>query len=163
MSFWIYSFILIELAIISLIDIKIKKISNMWSLGHLVVALLLYIFSESYFWSWPVLIYPLLWFLLGFALFLLRIMGAGDSKLLASLYLLIPLSLHHLMLEKLVISTLVVGFMNLTLKFAKDFRAIKAYALSGHWQGLLEKLKSRFSFAPVILIAWVLMGVQLWL
>jgi prepilin peptidase CpaA len=163
MSLWIYGFIFIELIIISIIDIQTKKISNFWSLGHVFVAMALYLISRHYTWSWPVLIYPIAWLILGFTLFLLGIMGAGDSKLLGSLYLIIPIGFHHLMLEKLIISTLVVGFMNLTLKIAKDFRTIKAYALSGHWPGLWEKMKSRFSYAPVVLMAWILMGVQLWL
>jgi prepilin peptidase CpaA len=163
MSFWIFGFIFIELIIISIIDIKTKKISNLWSMGHVVMAMALYLFSRYYPWSWPVLIYPIIWLSLGFALFLLGIMGAGDSKLLASLYLIIPIGFHHLMLEKLIISTLVVGFMNLILKMAKDFRTIKAYALSGYWHGLWEKMKSRFSFAPVVFMAWILMGVHLWL
>ncbi len=162
MSPWIYSLILLELAIISFIDIRTKKISNFWSIGQLVAAVLLYISFDTYQWSWTVLVYPLIWFVIGFGLFILGIMGAGDSKLIASLYFLIPLSLHHVMLEKILISTIVVGFMNFFIKIIKDFRTIKAYALSAYWQGFWVKMKSSFSFAPVIMMAWILLGVQLW-
>jgi Flp pilus assembly protein protease CpaA len=162
MSPWIYSLILLELAIISFIDIRTKKISNFWSIGQLVAAVLLYISFDTYQWSWTVLVYPLIWFVIGFGLFILGIMGAGDSKLIASLYFLIPLTLHHVMLEKILISTIVVGFMNFFIKIIKDFRTIKAYALSAYWQGFWVKMKSSFSFAPVVMLAWVLLGVQLW-
>jgi Flp pilus assembly protein protease CpaA len=162
MSPWIYSLILFELAIISFIDIKTKKISNLWSFAQVAAAILFYFSMDSYQWSWTVLIYPIIWFVVGFGLFLLGIMGAGDSKLITSLYLLIPLSLHHVMLEKIVISTIVIGFMNFCLKITKDFKSIKAYALSAYWQGLWKKMKSSFSFAPVIMMAWILLGVQLW-
>jgi Flp pilus assembly protein protease CpaA len=162
MSPWIYSLILLELAIISFIDIRTKKISNFWSIGQLVAAVLLYISFDTYQWSWTVLVYPLIWFVIGFGLFILGIMGAGDSKLIASLYFLIPLTLHHVMLEKILISTIVVGFMNFFIKIIKDFRTIKAYALSAYWQGFWVKMKSSFSFAPVIMMAWILLGVQLW-
>lgn len=162
MSPWIYSLILLELAIISFIDIKTKKISNLWSIGQLVAAVLLYFSFDTYQWSWTVLVYPLIWFVIGFGLFIIGIMGAGDSKLIASLYFLIPLSLHHVMLEKILISTIVVGFMNFSIKIIRDFRTIKAYALSAYWQGFWAKMKSSFSFAPVVMMAWILLGVQLW-
>ena len=162
MSPWIYSLILLELAIISFIDIKTKKISNLWSIGQLVLAVLLYFSFDTYQWSWTVLVYPLIWFVIGFGLFILGIMGAGDSKLIASLYFLIPLSLHHVMLEKILISTIVVGFMNFSIKIIRDFRTIKAYALSAYWQGFWVRMKSSFSFAPVVMMAWILLGVQLW-
>lgn len=162
MSFWLYSLILIELIIISIIDIKTKKISNFWPLSNIIFGLIFYLFFDLYDWSWPVLIYPVVWLGVGFVLFLIGIMGAGDSKLLSSLFLLIPLDFHHLMLEQVIISTLVVGFVNLIMKMVRDFRTIKAYAFSAYWKGFLEKIKSRFSFAPVVLIAWILLGVRLW-
>lgn len=90
-------------------------------------------------------------------------MGAGDSKYLASLFLLIPPDRHMLMLEKLVYATLAVGIITLMMKFLRDFQKIKSYAFSTHWNGLKESLRSRFSYAPVILLAWLLLGAQEWL
>ena len=159
---WVYILILIELVIVSWIDIRIKKISNLWFFINLGISLALYfLYPDYYYFTWTILIFPLGWILAGFVLFLLGIMGAGDSKFLASLFLLIPLEHQSLMFEKVLYSTLVVGFVMLTLKISKDFKNIKAYALSAYWQGFKESIRSNFSFAPVILLAWILLGAEL--
>lgn len=161
---WIYFLILAELIVVSWIDIKIKKISNLWFLFNLILSLSLHIFNSlDYPFEWAALIYPVGWILVGFGLFVLGIMGAGDSKFLASLFLVIPPTHQFQMFEKIMYSTLVVGSVLLTLKIAKDFNKIKAYALSSYWKGLKESMRSSFSFAPVILLAWILFGVEKWL
>ncbi len=156
--------ILAELIAVSWIDIKIKKISNIWPLVNLVLGIALHIFYSDYYpLEWASLFFPVGWILAGFLLFLLGIMGAGDSKFLASLFLLIPLDHQYLVLEKLLYSTVVVGLVMLTFKIARDFNKIKAYAFSTHWQGFKESIRSSFSFAPVILLAWIMLGVEKWL
>jgi prepilin peptidase CpaA len=160
---WIYFLILAELIVVSWIDIKIKKISNYWFLFNLILSLCLYLFYPlNYPWQWAALIYPVGWILVGFGLYVLGIMGAGDSKFLASLFLIIPLDHQYNMLEKILYSTMVVGVVFLAIKITKDFKKIKAYALSSYWQGLKESIRSSFSFAPVILLAWILFGVEKW-
>ena len=160
---WIYIFILSELVIVSWIDIKIKKISNIWFIINLFLGLLFHFFYPVvYHWEWASLIFPVGWIVVGFILFVLKIMGAGDSKFLASLFLLVPLEQHAGMFEKVLYSTLVVGFFMLSFKIAKDFKNIKAYALSMYWQGFKDSIRSNFSFAPVVLLAWILLGVEQW-
>jgi prepilin peptidase CpaA len=160
---WIYFFILSELLIVSWIDIKIKKISNIWFLINLVLGVFFHFFyPDVYHWEWASLIFPVGWIVVGFILFVVKIMGAGDSKFLASLFLLIPLGQHAAMFEKVLYSTLVVGLCMLSFKIAKDFKNIKAYALSMYWQGFKESIRSNFSFAPVVLLAWILLGVEQW-
>ena len=160
---WIYFLILAELLVVSWIDIKIKKISNLWFIFNLVVSLSLhFLYPLEYSLQWATLIYPVGWIIAGFGLFVLGIMGAGDSKFLASLFLVIPLAHQFQMLEKILYSTLVVGIVFLLIKISKDFKRIKAYALSSYWQGLKESIRSSFSFAPVILLAWILFGVEKW-
>lgn len=161
---WIYIVILIELVIVSWIDIKIKKISNLWLYLNLVLSVAFHLlYPEIYFWDWATLIFPVGWIIGGFILFVFGVMGAGDSKFLATLFLLIPLEQHALMFEKVLYTTLIVGFVFLVFKIAKDFKTIKAYALSSYWQGLKTSIKSSFSFAPVVLIAWMLLGVEQWM
>ena len=160
---WVYSLVLIELAIVSWFDIKIKKIPNLWSLFNLFVGLSLhFLYPEAYPWQLASILFPLGWLVLGFGLFLVGVMGAGDSKLLASLFLLIPLGLQPYMLEKLIYSTVVVGIVMLLFKFSRDFQKIKAYAFTSYWKGFFEAVRSRFSYAPVALLAWLLLGVHLW-
>ena len=160
---WIYCLILVELVIVSWIDIKIKKISNFWILVNLILSITFhFLFPDVYHFEWASLIFPLGWIVVGFVLFMLGIMGAGDSKFLASLFLMIPLKQHDGMFEKVLYSTVVVGFVMLSFKIGKDFKKIKAYALSTHWQGFKESIRSNFSFAPVVLLAWIMLGVEQW-
>jgi prepilin peptidase CpaA len=145
-------------------DLRIKKISNAWALiNFLLVAPSLYIFnSDVYPWSWSVLIYPVSWIIGGFILFNLRIMGAGDSKYLASLFAITPPGMHEKMLLILIYSTLMVGFVLLGKKIAQDFRKIRAYAITAYWKGLRDSIRSQFSYAPVILLAWLILGLKIW-
>ena len=160
---WIYFLILSELVIVSWIDIKIKKISNIWFIINLFLGVFFHFFyPDVYHWEWASLIFPIGWIVVGFILFVLKIMGAGDSKFLASLFLLVPLEHHAGMFEKVLYSTLVVGLCMLSFKIAKDFKNIKAYALSMYWQGFKDSIRSNFSFAPVVLLAWILLGVEQW-
>ena len=160
---WVYYLVLVELVVVSWIDIRIKKISNYWSLFNLLVGCLLHLlYPEAYPWQLASILFPLGWLIVGFGLFLVGIMGAGDSKLLASLFLLLPLKLQVPMLEKMIYSTVVVGIVMLLFKFARDFQKIKAYAFTSYWKGFFEAIRSRFSYAPVALLAWLLLGVHLW-
>lgn len=163
MSTWIYSLILLELALVAWIDIKIKKISNLWFVANVILgAAFHFIYPLDYPWEWATLIFPIGWIVVGFLLFLVGIMGAGDSKFLASLFVIIPLEHQSIMFEKIIYSTLAVGVVLLAIKIIKDFQKIKAYAFTAYWAGLKESIRSRFSYAPVVFLAWILVGVQLW-
>ena len=161
---WIYFLILVELYAVSWIDLKIKKISNLWFFFNLALSVTLhFLYPELYVWEWATLLFPMGFIIGGFVLFILGIMGAGDSKFLASIFLVIPLEQHALMFEKLIYTTVFVGCIMLTIKITRDFKIIKAYALSAYWNGIKTSIKSSFSFAPVVFIAWILLGVELWM
>ena len=159
----IYGLILIQLLVVSWIDIKSKKISNLWLLINLLLAVACYLLiPEIYPWQWAALLFPLGWLVGGFILFTIGIMGAGDSKYISSLFLLTPVEYQSQLMEKIIYTTIVVGLVVLTFKLIKDFQRIKAYAFSTYWKGLMESIRSRFSYAPVVLLAWILLGVEFW-
>lgn len=158
---YLYSLIALELILVSIIDLKIKKISNYWVLVNLIIALLAYVFG-LYSFEWAALIYPLGTMIIGFGLFLVNIMGAGDSKYLASLFLVLPYKMHWPYLELVLLSTIVVGAILLVTKLISRFARIKGYALSFHVKGVLTEIRSRFSYAPVLLLAWLLLGRNIW-
>ncbi len=89
-------------------------------------------------------------------------MGAGDSKFLASLFLIIPPEFHLPFFEKLVVSTILVGTILFSYKVYKNSFELKAYFISRYWEGIRKTLKSRFSYAPVIFLAWVILGFKIW-
>ncbi len=161
MKLWLFAILLFELFIVSYIDVRTKKISNLWVIAHVVGFLLLGLVSGE----WPTgyhYIFPAGTIVLGFALYVFQIMGAGDSKYLASLFLLIPTSLQMLFMEKLLTVTIFVGTILLTMKFVKSAAKIKAYIMTMYLKAVRAEIHSRFSYAPVILVAWILFGVTLW-
>lgn len=153
--------ILAELLVVSVIDLRTRKISNLWSLAHVLLFVVLFLFRGE----WPPVthfIFPTGMVVAGFALFLFHIMGAGDSKFIATLFLLIPTSEHMLFMEKLLTVTIFVGTILLIMKFVKSAAKIKAYLMTFYFKALQRELHSRFSYAPVILVSWILFGIALW-
>ena len=159
----IFAVIMAELLIVGWIDLKTCKISNRWIIVNFIISAGLHItFRDIYPLTLETLIFPFGFIAGGFFLYLLNIMGAGDSKFLASLFLIIPLQYHLMFFEKLVLSTVAVGATMLVFRIMRNARTLKAYYLSRYWAGIKETLRSRFSYAPVICIAWMLMGFILW-
>jgi prepilin peptidase CpaA len=99
---------------------------------------------------------------IGFILFLFGVMGAGDSKFLASLFLIIPLEYHFPFFEKLILVTTVTGSSLLIFKAVKNRREMGFFILTKYWEGLKQLVRSRFSYAPVIVVAWILLGFHIW-
>ncbi len=89
-------------------------------------------------------------------------MGAGDSKFLATLFLIIPLEYHLLFMEKIILSTMITGGLLVLLRMIKSIETLGSYLISGYWFGLKSMMKSSFSFAPVVAVAWILLGLHLW-
>lgn len=163
MNLWVFILLFAELVVITQIDIRKAKISNRWVLLNLGLTPLAYfLFPSTYQWDWLVLLFPLGFIVFGFILFLMGIMGAGDSKYLASLFLLIPREGQWALAEMLLYVTMLVGFILLLRTVLKKRTEVKAYLVSHHWKGLLSLIGSRFSYAPVILIAFSLTGVLRW-
>ncbi len=156
--------ITIELLIVAVVDLQKKKISNLWPIFNFTLAICLMIGApELYPLDYSLLIFPLGFIVVGFILFLMDVMGAGDSKFLASLFLIIPLDHQFLYFEKLVTVTLVVGSLMFIRTIVKNQMKIRAYFHNHHWKGFVELFRSRFSYAPVMFIAWLLLGASQWL
>lgn len=159
----IFAFVLLELTIVGWVDLKTEKISNRWVIFNFFLSLVFHLtLRELYPLSLEVLIFPSGFIGIGFILYLMNIMGAGDSKFLASLFLIIPLEYHWMFFEKLVLSTVVTGAFLLIFRIIRNRSTLKAYYFSHYWAGIKQTLKSRFSYAPVICVAWILMGFTIW-
>lgn len=163
MKFLIFSLIFSQLSIVAFIDFKTHKISNIWTIINACVAGALYLLLPDFYnWSWEVLLFPVGFIVFGFLFFLAGIMGAGDSKYLASLFILLPFEYHAIFFEQLIISTIVVGAVLIILKAIPNLSQLKTYFLTKHWQGFRDIIRSRISYAPVMLLAWILMGAKVW-
>jgi hypothetical protein len=67
-----------------------------------------------------------------------------------------------LFMEKLLTVTIFVGTILIIMKFVKSAAKIKAYLVTFYFKALQAEIHSRISYAPVILVAWVLYGITLW-
>ena len=159
----IFSLIFIQLMVVAWVDFKTKKISNYWLIINAVASLVLHLTVPSlYPATWEVFLFPGGFIIIGFFLYLLHVMGAGDSKYRASLCLVIPLEYHLIFFSKLVLSTILVGLSLICIKIIQNAAKLKAYFISHYWVGIKQLMKSRFSYAPVIFLAWLMMGINLW-
>jgi prepilin peptidase CpaA len=159
----IYALILIQLIWVSWVDLKTKKISNNWFMINAFLAIVAYItLPQMYHLTLNALILPFTIVMVGFLFYILRIMGAGDSKYLAGLFLLVPIEFHFQFLEELLKSTLFTGAILLISRMVVRFSEIKVLFLTLHWRGMVGVVSSRFSYAPVILLAWILLGLKIW-
>jgi prepilin peptidase CpaA len=155
----IYLFILIELIFVAWGDYKTRKISNYWSiLNILCFPILVLLLPTVYILDPNVFIYSAVFLLIGFLLFLIKVMGGGDGKFLATFILLVPISLQPKVLNLLLMSTILVASIflikNTTLNFSKIVRSLKDY----DFITVKSFFGSKFAFAPVILMAWILLG-----
>ena len=159
----VFTVILIELLTVAWIDFKTEKISNKWIFVNTLAALGLHLFARQlYPITWEILLFPVGFIVIGFFLYLLNIMGAGDSKFLASLFLIIPLEFHLSFFEKLVYSSIAVGTILFSYRIFKNSSDLKAFFVSQYWAGIRKSLQSRFSYAPVIFLAWIMTGFNIW-
>lgn len=158
---WLYLTLMIQLIIVSYGDVKDQKIPNMWSYLNLCsFCILLATYPDIYQLKFQTFFYSMVFLFVGFALFLLKIMGGGDSKYLATFYLLIPLEMQENAIIRLLISTVIIGLFFLITNFAKSAEKINAHIKAGEIQQIKKYFGTKFSFAPVILLAWLWLGVE---
>lgn len=157
----VYIFIAIQLLFVAYIDFKTRKISNIWMIiNGLFFCLLTLIFPQYYNWSLGVFLFPVVFLFVGFGLFLMNIMGGGDSKYLSSLYLLIPLEFQETTFFYLLYATVLVGSTLLLFNLLKNLDIIIVHFRMGDIQGIKRIFGKKFTYAPVIFIAWMWFGWQ---
>ena len=168
MSLPIYLFLLVQLLAVSYIDVRERKISNIWPILNIcLVIVLLFLFPEQYkFFSAgkpyvDQLLFSMVFLLVGFILFLLRIMGGGDSKFLVSLFLIIPYSIQEKAFTHLLLSTIIIGTFILFVNLSKHVDVILDVFRNGNLRRLKMIFGSKFPFAPVILISWIWLGLEI--
>jgi prepilin peptidase CpaA len=158
----IFLFLMLEFAAVSYGDVKTRKIPNYWSLFNVVVFIfLLFIFPEFYKFSLGTFFYSMVFLAVGFLLFCLKVMGGGDSKFLASSYLLIPVAYQDRSLEFLLYVTIGLGIPVLLYNITKNKKEIKAAMLVGDVQKIKGFFGKKTPFAPVIFLSWLALGVEL--
>jgi prepilin peptidase CpaA len=157
----VFIFIAIQLLVVAYIDFKTKKISNIWVLINAIFFVVLtWLFPDLYHWSLHLFIIPAAFLVVGFVLFLLNIMGGGDSKYLSALYLLIPVELQETTFLYLLYSTILVGSTLLLFNTLKNLDYIIVLYRMRDISNIKRIYGQRFTYAPVIFIAWMWFGWQ---
>jgi len=87
-------------------------------------------------------------------------MGGGDSKYLASFYLLVPHSFQETVYLYLLYTTVIVGSSLLLFNAIKNFDNIVVLIRIGDVRGIKKIFGKKFTYAPVIFIAWMWFGWQ---
>lgn len=163
MSWPLFLFIFIELLFITYIDIKHKKIANYWSLMNIGIAVILFIlFPHEYPFGLAAFQYSIVFILVGFLLFMLRVMGGGDSKFLASFFLIVPLDKQDQVFVFLLISTIFIGLIFFLKSIITNWQKLKQSLRQKDTQGVKSCFGTKFAYAPVILITWILFGYEIY-
>ncbi len=159
MLLFIYYFFFVELLIIAYFDLRTRKISNWWSLLNCFIVLSFFIFLPHYYpFAWNSFSYSFIFLGVGFILFLVKIMGAGDTKFLFSFFLVTPFFWHDRLFFFLLISTLIMGSSVLLYHIIKNIKELTEGVLSGNIAIIKQCFGSKFPFSPVILLSWFLLG-----
>ena len=155
----IYIFIMIELVFVAIGDIKTEKIPNFWSLLNLVVFPVLLLSSyDHYQISADTFIYPLAFLLIGFGLFILKIMGAGDVKFLSTFFLIVPNIYKEKVFTLLLICTVIIGGFIFLTNLIRNYEKILVALKQKNTQEVKNCFGTKFSYAPVILMTWLWLG-----
>lgn len=133
----------------------------MWPILNIIIFfLMLVLFPSNYHLEFNTFFYSLVFLVVGFVLFLLKIMGAGDTKYLFSFFLVVPVAMHESMLMNLLISTIIIGLFFLLQNTLKNFENIIESVRIGDIKRIKTYYGTKFSYAPVILISWIWLGWQ---
>jgi prepilin peptidase CpaA len=161
MPMMVFIFLSIQLLVVAYVDFKTSKISNIWLIINFIFfCLLTIVYPKIYVWSFSVMLFPVAFLIVGFALFVVNIMGGGDSKYLSSLYLLIPLQFQDIVFLYLLYTTVIVGSSLLLFNALKNFDKIVLLVRIGDVKGIKKIFGKKFTYAPVIFIAWMWFGWQ---
>lgn len=157
----VFVFIAIQLLVVAYIDFKTTKISNMWVfINFFFFVVLSFVFPQIYVWKFSSFLFSIAFIIVGLALFITNIMGGGDSKYLASFYLLVPPDFQETVFLYLLYTTVIVGSSLLLFNALKNFDNIVLLVKIGDVGGIKKIFGKKFTYAPVIFIAWMWFGWQ---
>ena len=156
----IYIYTLIVLIFVSYLDLKYRKISNLWPILNIVSFLLLAVFFPKLeFFSYRSFFLPMIIIFIGVVLFKYKIMGGGDSKFLASMILLVH---HEVQLSFIyILAWTTAGFATFRILYLlfknreinrSNFIVLIPRTLSG----------KKFPYAPIILLSWIIFGWEIY-
>jgi len=154
-----FIFLGLELILVAYLDFTKKKISNFWPILNLLIFFVIILFFRgTYSLTFEHFYFPVGILIVGFFLFLVGVMGPGDTKYLFSLFLLLPFQDQKILFFCLIYVTILVGSILLLLHAIQNFGKIVLALKSVSWGPLKGVFKTKFTYAPLILMAWIWYG-----
>ena len=151
----LFIYIFVELLFVSIIDYRSRKVSNWWSVVHLAIFSVITLFLSINPWSWEGPVYASVFLAIGFALFSLNIMGAGDVKFISTLFLLIPAQFLFPFFINMLYATILVGSTLLTFSLVKHYNGIISAIAHRDVKTAWAFFGSKFAFIPIVFMAWI--------
>ena len=152
--YWVF---LLELVFVAALDIRTRKIPNeIVAINFLLI-----------FFTWEqsqvehigeFLLMPLITLMLGFGLFLLRLVGAGDCKLVVSILVNLSYLDQRAFLEQLAKVTILFSIVYLMIKSWNRRSELLRLFGSRQYVTALKQVRGDTAFAPVVLLAWIKYG-----
>jgi prepilin peptidase CpaA len=156
-----YLFLMIQLIFVTYGDIKFKKIPNYWSLINLITFVVLaFLFPDIYELKLQTFFYSIVFISVGYALYILKIMGGGDTKFLATSYLVIPAKFQDQTFYLLAIVTTIIGAILFIHNTYRNWKVISDAIMIKDIKTFKNIYGRKFPFAPVILCSWIIYGLQ---
>jgi|GEM_PF-5127068 len=149
----ISSLILLELFIITILDLKTKKISNKFFLFNIGTFIVLCFFDLSFLSN---ISYFILLLILGLGFYWVKWVGAGDVKLFSGIILLIPPTLVGHFLSFCVIATGIFCLSMTVLSLFTENKNTLKHFFNLPWEEAIKFYKiSKAPFAGVFFLAWI--------
>lgn len=160
MSIPIYLFVLIELCFVTVGDLRYQKIPNLWSILNVFAFIALcFIVPKQYSPTIKTFYFSITFILVGYVFFMANIMGGGDSKFLASFFLLVPMNFQDQVFYYLLVATILIGSFLLIQNLVQNYQSILNELQMRRYGEVKKYFGKKFSYAPVILLAWLWVGV----
>lgn len=155
-----YTYLALILIFVSIVDLKKRKIANIWSLVNIVnFGFFLWLMPEHFKLSFETFQFPIIFFIVSFALYTLKIMGAGDSKFISTFYLTVPVAEQDNLFIIQASLTILIGVFLLLLNSLSNIGSLKEAYSKRDLTVIRRVYGKKFPYSPVILISWVVWGV----
>ncbi|MCB9060335.1 MAG: prepilin peptidase [Halobacteriovoraceae bacterium] len=155
----VFVILCIELLIIAYLDFRYKTIKNIWVFVNIFFGIVFFLsWPEYYFFQLNTFFFSATIFGVGLVFFKLKIMSAGDTKLLMTLFPLIPIDLQESYFITLLFGTVIIGGSVLFINIVKNYKSLFEILVTRNFTHMRDFLGSKFSFAPVVFIAWIVFG-----
>ncbi|EQC47022.1 peptidase, A24 type IV prepilin peptidase family protein [Bacteriovorax sp. BSW11_IV] len=155
----LFIFMIIELLIVSYVDLKVRKVANIWSVFHILIFGLITSYNAmNGIFDWKALVIPVCFVTVGFILFVFNVAGAGDVKFISSFLLILSERQQIEFLYYLTWITVIVGGTLAIKNIILNREKILVYLGIKEKKIIAGVFGKKFPYTPLVLLAWIVFG-----